>query len=151
MKLANEHMTLRRAAVELFGWPNTRASAVRLRRTIARREKALGVEIAVRNGPSPSPWYVTLSLLRDHMPELFSRRDEVLRLVRSEASKTFERVWRRVRCATMRWPQESETWRSNARGREVESSGTKPKEARSSPSGDCRSGEDCVPGQAGGL
>lgn len=82
MTKAHEYLTLRRAAHELFGWPDTRNSSLKLRRLIKRREKSTGKTILLRD--AGGPFYVTVAVLKDHMPELFSRRDTAVALVKKK-------------------------------------------------------------------
>ena len=81
---AHRYLTLGQALRLLFCAEPTSCAVQRLRRAILRKEAMLGSEIAIRLGSPPSPLYVTEPLLRDRMPELFSRRDQVVELLREQ-------------------------------------------------------------------
>lgn len=79
-------LTLRDAAA-LIGWPNTRPSARRLLRYLARRApQALVRPTAVHT----SPYYTTVILLKTHCPEFFCHRDEVAELLRDHVAELTE-------------------------------------------------------------
>ncbi len=80
------YLTLRQAAAEL-GMGAGRQPAQRLRRQLRARELALGYEFVLRGPTARSPWLVTMPLLRDNCPELFSPRDELAKLLRAEIER----------------------------------------------------------------
>jgi hypothetical protein len=79
-------LTLRQAAIEL-GMGNGRQPAQRLRRQLRARELSLGYEFVLRGPTARSPWLVTLPLLRENCPELFSPRDELAKMLRAEIDR----------------------------------------------------------------
>ena len=81
---ARRLLTCRQAAVAVLGWADTRASGQKMLRVVKRRERQTGVNILVKDGGATSPFLITEARLRDHFPELFSKRNEVARLLKQQ-------------------------------------------------------------------
>lgn len=78
------------AALNLPGKP--KSAATRLRRVLLAKEREHSVKIMLRMGET-RPWFaVTMPLLRQWCPELFSARDELVAMVREEMSELREQV-----------------------------------------------------------
>lgn len=71
----------------LLGLTPDRNTCLKLIRDIQAREGYLGVTI-LQKGPLPnSAFTTTIPLLRQHMPELFDRKDEGIEFLRTEIKK----------------------------------------------------------------
>jgi hypothetical protein len=97
-----ELMTMRQAAV-FVGWGSGLRAKRKIRKIIEAKEASLGIEIATRTSRSEKNYLqVTAIALREHMPELFSKRDVVLDAVRENSEMLLEEIeGLRVRVAAL--------------------------------------------------
>lgn len=85
------YLTLGKAA-KLLGL-SSRWGGTQLRRILLRREKITQSTIMIRgNGKVAPKLFVTMNLLWNHCPELFSARDEIVSAIREHVAGTEERV-----------------------------------------------------------
>lgn len=83
--LPGYYMTLREAA-ERLGLSG-RAGEQKLRRLLHARERVLGHPIMIRRGGKVPRTLVTMPLLEEHCPELFSRRIQLTEELREEVGR----------------------------------------------------------------
>jgi hypothetical protein len=83
------YLTLKQAAL-LLGMPTNRAAMRRFSRLLRAKEASSGTKILV--SLESGHFRVTESALREHCPELFSKRDMVLRAIEESRRETDEAI-----------------------------------------------------------
>jgi hypothetical protein len=83
--------TLRQAAHQVLGWDDSRAAAQRLKRLIVRRQRQTGDAIMVQSC-AHATYVITEQSMRDHLPEFFSKRSELARLLKKELEEVNDKL-----------------------------------------------------------
>ena len=88
------YLTLKQAAV-LLGLPTGKFAMRRFKKLLKAKQEATGVAILLPNTPADGQrthFRVTESALREHCPELFSKRDMVLRAIEESKRETDDAI-----------------------------------------------------------
>ena len=97
--LPSFYLTLPQAAA-LLGLPAGDAGRRRLTRLLLDREQESRVPILIRRGGEKRPrYYITIALLEEHCPELFSRRVQLTEAMQEE----FERIESKLSNEAVHW------------------------------------------------
>ena len=83
--------TLRQAASVVLGWDDSRAAAQRLKRLVVRRQQETGNAIMVQSC-AHATYVITEQSMRDHLPEFFSKRSELARLLKKELEEVNDKL-----------------------------------------------------------